>query len=166
MNYFWLDASALAKRYVREAGTPLINHLFNRLRVTSLVCLLESVGEVISVMVRCRNGKLISPAFFRKALSRFDKEVIHCNELEKVHPIDSRVAASWKIIEKHSINSTDAIILRCALDKAAELRAHGHDLVMVSSDSRLVRAAKAEGLITFNPETDDQQTLDSLINRP
>jgi len=28
----------------------------------------------------------------------------------------------------------------------------------------LIRAAKAEGLITFNSETDDQQTLDSLIN--
>ncbi|MCI0387876.1 MAG: hypothetical protein MOB07_03770 [Acidobacteria bacterium] len=37
-------------------------------------------------------------------------------------------------------------------------------LVLISSDLRLTRAAKAEGLITFNPETDDQQTLDSLIN--
>jgi predicted nucleic acid-binding protein len=74
------------------------------------------------------------------------------------------VTDSWELIEKHSINSTDALILKCALDKAVALRNVGDDLVLVSSDARLVRAAKAEGLPTFNPETDDQQTLDSLIN--
>ncbi len=74
------------------------------------------------------------------------------------------MAASWKLIRQHSINSTDALILKCALDKAAGLRVDGDDLVLVSSDLRLIRAAKAEGLLTFNPETDDQATLDALIN--
>ncbi len=27
MNYFWLDASALVKRYVAETGTPVVNYL-------------------------------------------------------------------------------------------------------------------------------------------
>lgn len=71
---------------------------------------------------------------------------------------------SWNLVEKHSINSTDAIILKCALDKAVSLRSAGDDLVLISSDARLVRAAKAEGLPTFNPETDDQAALDALIN--
>lgn len=164
MNHFWLDASALAKRYVREIGTPLVNHLFNQARAGSMVCWLESVGEVISVFVRGRNAGLISAAMFRQVSSRFDREIGYRNDVEKIRSKKPQVIASWKLIEKHSINSSDAIILKCALDKAAVLRADGDDLVLVSSDLRLIRATKAEGLITFNPETDDQQTLDSLIN--
>jgi predicted nucleic acid-binding protein len=159
-----MDASALAKRYVPEIGTPLINRLFGQVRVTSLVCLLHSVGETVSVFVRGRNGRLITAATFRKTLSRFDREVSHRSDFEKIHPTRSQVISSWKLIDKHSFNSTDAIILKCALDKAIELRAKGNDLVLVSSDSRLIRAAKAEGLLTFNPETEDQTTLDALIN--
>jgi hypothetical protein len=28
VRYFYIDASALAKRYAPEVGTPLLNHLF------------------------------------------------------------------------------------------------------------------------------------------
>jgi predicted nucleic acid-binding protein len=100
----------------------------------------------------------------RQILSDLHTEISDHVEVEKVSPTEPQVTDSWELIENRSINSTDAIILRCALDKAAELRANGHDLVLVSSDLRLIRAAKAEGLLAFNPETDDQQTLDSLIN--
>lgn len=164
MNYFWLDSSAMAKRYVPETGTPLINRLFSRVQADLLVCLLECVGEVISVFVRCRNGKVISATAFRQASSRFDSEIVHRGDFAKVYPTKLQMAASWKLIRQHSINSTDALILKCALDKAAGLRVDGDDLVLVSSDLRLIRAAKAEGLLTFNPETDDQATLDALIN--
>ncbi|MGH9751274.1 MAG: type II toxin-antitoxin system VapC family toxin [Blastocatellia bacterium] len=154
----------MAKRYVHEIGTPLVNHLFNQAQAASMVCLLESIGEVISVFVRGRNAKLISATMFRQVSLRFDREITYRNDVEKIRPKKLQVIDSWKLIEKHSINSSDAIILRCALYRAALLRAGGDDLILVSSDLRLIRAAKAEGLITFNPETDDQQTLDSLIN--
>jgi hypothetical protein len=36
-------------------------------------------------------------------------------------------------------------------------------LVLVSSDQRLLRAAQAEGLVTFNPEIQDQATLAALV---
>lgn len=163
MNRFWLDASAIAKRYVPETGSPLMNHLFSQIPATSLVCLLEGVGEVISILVRGRNRGTLPAVTFQQAMSRLDIEVIHNDDFEKYHPGSIEVAPSWKLIEKHSINSTDSIILKCALDRAAEIRTDGHDLVLVSADSRLVRAAKAEGLFTFNPETDSQSDLDALI---
>jgi hypothetical protein len=49
------------------------------------------------------------------------------------------------------------------LDLAAPYRASGDDLVLFSSDQRLLRAAQAEGLLTFNPETQVQTTLDTLL---
>ena len=63
MNFFWLDASALVKRYLVEIGTPLMNHLFTQVPPRRMVCLLEGVGEAISVLIRRRNGGGISVAF-------------------------------------------------------------------------------------------------------
>jgi hypothetical protein len=49
------------------------------------------------------------------------------------------------------------------MDIALHLRASGNDLVLVSSDKRLVHSAQAEGLVTFNPEGQDQATLAALV---
>ena len=63
------------------------------------------------------------------------------------------------LIETHSLNSVDAIVLRSALDMAVELRSTGDTLALVASDQRLLRAARTEGLHIFNPEIDSQQIL-------
>lgn len=41
---------------------------------------------------------------------------------------------------------------------------NGYNLVLVSSDKRLLRASQNEGLLTFDPETDSQAALDVLID--
>ena len=164
MNFFWLDASACVKRYIVEEGTPLINYFFRRVPLDDMFCLLEGVGEIISVIVRNRNRAEITTRAFNQAKQLLDDEIIHRKEVELVLPTENKVTASWKFIEKYSINSTDAILLQCALDAASELRTSGDNLVLVSSDHRLLNAAQNEGLLTFNPETDSQTTLDFFIN--
>ncbi|MDE0683951.1 MAG: hypothetical protein OXI63_13625 [Candidatus Poribacteria bacterium] len=67
------------------------------------------------------------------------------------------------LIETYSLNSVDAMVLRSALDVAAERRNIGDVLVLVASDQRLLRAAHAEGLQIFNPEQDSQQILTDWI---
>jgi len=164
MNFFWFDASALAKRYVHEKGTPLVNHLFDHTSPRLLICLLEGIGETVSILVRHRNQGTISNPVYHQVLSELRTEITDSPDVEKIYPTRLQVAISWNFIETHSINSTDSIILQCALDKAVELRDGGHELVLVSADSRLVRAAKAENLLTFNPESDTQAGLDLFIN--
>jgi hypothetical protein len=78
--------------------------------------------------------------------------------------ITSRIVpSSFPLIVTHSINSTDSLTLRSALGIAQKLRCAGNDLVLVASDQRLLRAAGAEGLSTFNPETQDQAALAALV---
>ena len=67
------------------------------------------------------------------------------------------------LIENHSLNSVDALVLHSALEIAAELGNTGDTLVLVASDQRLLRAARMEGLQIFNPELDSQQTLTNWI---
>ena len=58
------------------------------------------------------------------------------------------------LIETHSLNNVDALVLRAALDAAAERRERDAMLVLVASDRRLLRAAREEGRLVFNPEMD------------
>jgi len=163
MRYGFLDASGLAKRYTLEVGSNLIDHLWENVPPERLVCLLLGVGEVISILVRRKNGGQITPAVFAQAMSNLGAEVIQAADFRKFTPHDAQVAASWQFIEKHSVNSTDALVLQAALDYAVVLCRQGHELVLIAADQRLIRAAQAEGLMTFNPETDPQATLDTLL---
>ncbi len=169
MNYFWLDASAIIKHHISETGTPEMNHLFACVPLYQMFCLLEGVGEVISIFVRHKNNdkyRNITKTLFNQIKQQFENEFIHRNEVELVLPTKDQITDSWEFIEKHSLNSTDAIILQCALDQANELRIKGHRLILVSSDKRLIRAARSESMLTFNPETDSQTALDVFINSP
>ena len=166
MNFFWLDASAYAKRYVEEKGTQLVNYLFTRVPLERMICLFDGGGEVIFVFVRRRNEGKITTTHFNQLREHFETEFVDRDEVEQVFQTKEQMTDSWDIIEEHSLNSTDAILLKCALDRVNELRVDGDNLVLVSSDKRLLRAAQSEGLFTFNPETDSQAALDVLIDPP
>jgi predicted nucleic acid-binding protein len=59
MLFTYLDASALAKRYVPEPGTAVVNHLFVRIPRAQMIVLNVGLGEVVSILLRKRNaGKL------------------------------------------------------------------------------------------------------------
>ena len=69
MRMFYLDASALAKRYTPEAGTPLINHLFASVSPDRLYLFNVGMAEVLSLLVRKRNAGQVSAADFSQALA-------------------------------------------------------------------------------------------------
>jgi predicted nucleic acid-binding protein len=162
-RYFYLDASALAKRYTLETGTPVVNYLYARLTPNRFAVLSVGVAEVVSILVRKRNAKTIPVAAFSNAIVNFSAEIVNQRQLRKISATTTLASAALTLISQHSINATDAILLRSALDLAASLRARGDDLVLVASDGRLLRAAQAEGLIVFNPETQTTADLDLLL---
>jgi predicted nucleic acid-binding protein len=161
--FFYLDASATTKRYTREAGTPLVNSLFNRVPAARLHVLNVGIAEVVSVLVRKRNTSQLTPVRFGQALIELHAELVHSTSLNILETTNALVISALPLIETHSINGTDAIILRSALNLASSLRLGGEDLVLVASDQRLLRAAQAAGLKTFDPETQTQTDLDALL---
>ena len=164
MNYFWLDANAIAKRSGKEKGTPIINYFFTNISPERMICLCDSVDETFAVIVKYRYSGAITPSEFNQVIQKFEVEVINNPGVLKVNAtVDQKIAAR-KFIDNYSVSSTEAYSLRCALDTAEELKTAGDVLILVSSDKRLLRAARSEGLRLFNPETDSQTTLDVLIN--
>lgn len=161
--YFYLDASALAKRYASELGTSVINHLFSRTMPDRIFVLYLGIAEVASILVRKGNAKLFTAAITAQAFLDLEAEIIDQPLIQKLDVETNLVIAALKLIRKHSINATDATLLRSALDLADDLRASGDDLVLVASDHRLLRAAQMEDLLTFNPEKQTTADLDLLL---
>jgi predicted nucleic acid-binding protein len=164
VNYLYWDASALVKRCAPEIGTPLINYLFAHVVLDRMMCLVIGAGEVISIFVRKKNANLITDEAFSQALVDFRAEVINTAAFKLVSVGDALVVASYSLIEKYSLNATDALILRSVMDAAAVLRPAGDDVILVTSDLRLLHAAQGEGVTTFNPEVGLQAQLDVLVS--
>ena len=165
MYYFYFDASALAKRYTDEVGSDKIDFFFDNVPLERLLCLTLGAIEVFWICVRKRNDNRITSHQFERATTHLRHEVINNQSGFKTILVpDSLVWDSISLIETHSLNSVDAMVLRSALDTATELRSTDDRLVLVASDQRLLRAARTEGLQVFNPEIDSQQILTDWIN--
>ena len=162
-NSFYLDASALAKRYVPETGSPQVHAILDTVPGQRIYILNVSAGELVSILVRKRNAGSISAAYFGQAFVDFETEILHAADVRKQSVSNRLALASLPLIVAHSTNSTDALTLKSALALARKARTAGDNLVLVASDQRLLRAAQAEGLVTFNPETQDHATLAALL---
>jgi predicted nucleic acid-binding protein len=162
-NSFYFDASSLAKRYVPEKGSAQVHAILNAAPGNRIYLLNVGAGEVVSIFVRKRNAGIISAAYFGQALVDFETEIVRAADITKASISNRLAISSFPLIVAHSINSTDALILKSALAIARRLRAAGDELVLVASDQRLLRAAQAEGLAIFDPETQDQAALAALL---
>jgi len=162
-NSFYMDASALAKRYAPEKGVAQVNAILDTIPANRIHVLNIGAGEVMWILVRKRNAGVFSAAEFAQASADFTAEIVGATSVTKASVTSRLVTSSFPLIVAHSINSTDALVLKSALAIARRLRRAGGDLVLVASDQRLLRAAQAEGLTTFNPETQDQAALAALV---
>ncbi len=163
MNAFLFDGSALVKRYSNEPGTALVNHLFARAPRTRLSCLMLGAAEVAAALVRKRNQGILTPAEYLTAAGELKAEVLDPVDFSKVPSDNALILASMRFLDRHAINATDAVVLESALQLAVPTRPTGNDLVLVTCDRRLLRAAQAEGLRAFDPENQTQAELDALI---
>jgi predicted nucleic acid-binding protein len=161
--FTYFDASALGKRFAPELGTPVVDHLFCRVPTTRFVLLSVGLAEVASNLVRKRNGHRLSPATCAQAIIALRAEVGLLSPVRIVDADANLANQSFDLIDRYSVNSTDAILLRSALNLAVALRGAGDDLLLVSCDARLLKAAAAEGLTTFDPETQSTADLDALL---
>jgi predicted nucleic acid-binding protein len=161
--FAYVDASALVKRYTPEQGSPVIDHLFGRVSLGRMIVLSVGMAEVVSILARKRNRGAITPASYGRALRNFQRDVGTQSPVRIVGADGDLAERSFDFIDSHGVNSTDAILLRSALDIAARLRRRGDDLLLVTSDRRLLRTARAEGLAAFDPEQQSVADLDIIL---
>ena len=157
------DTSALIKHYVPERGNAMADRLFERIEVGQMCGVALTMGELVSVVVRQRNAGRLTAREAAATLIELDQGLLNHPEFRWIDRGAEDIRRSLSLISRHTINATDALVLRSALDADAVFRQAGDTLVLVASDARLVRAARAEGLTVFNPETDTEAQLDALL---
>ena len=144
MLYF-LDTSALVKRYRFENGTPTIDNIFSDENVEIIICAL-SISEVASALNKHLRKKEITPEDFRKTVERFYFDL----QIQKVSVLDIKEDDFFKannLIFEYNHTSSDAVILAAAL----ELREFEPIFVCADIRSGLLSAAIANHLSTLNP---------------
>ncbi len=159
MQWIYFDASTLIKRYSQESGTSLLNEAFHRVPLNRMTCSTLGILEIISILVRKRNDGRLNQALFEQAMIEFRAEVIDHQDFAATSVNDALLLSALDLIAKHNVNATDAVILRSALDLKNTLQTEGDELMLWTSDRRLVRAGRLEGMTVFDPE---QETVDRL----
>lgn len=134
----FLDASALVKRYLSEAGSSTIAALFRR-KARIAVAGVTAVEVAAALQRRARAGDLTAADARRHAQQlRVDQETMLVIE---VRGVVLELAAG--LVAAHPLRAYDAIQLASALRLR---RTSGVALRFACADTQLNRAAKAEGL--------------------
>jgi len=149
MALFYLDTSALVKRYRSEQGSDFLAELLDNPPANDRFYLsFLSVLELTSGLLRLAKAGQISDELAREALSTYRSDL---RELLRLWPLGENIFVSAiDVVEQHRIRSADAIHLATVL--AVSQAEPETELVLVSSDRELVQATQDAGLTVVNPE--------------
>ncbi len=145
MPAYFLDTSAIVKRYVQETGTSWIRNLAAPASGHFLYVARIADVEVAAALARRRQQASLSPAEAAAALSQFRQDLAQdYRVLEISIPLLRRAA---RIADMHVLRAYDAVQLAASL----EVRSQVPRLVLISADADLNSAALAEGLPVEDP---------------
>jgi predicted nucleic acid-binding protein len=135
MRYF--DASALAKRYVREPDSLKIRRWLSS--DVPATCRLTSV-EIVSALLRRSREGVLADDDLQRALAAIDPDLTAMLVVELTPMVVTR---AHDLLRRHPLRAGDAIQLASCLYLQDEL---GEETVFVVFDDRLSAAARREGL--------------------
>ena len=154
MTVFYLDTSAIVKRYRTEKGTELIDRLFKEIETSKhrLATSFLPVLEFVSALRRLVKAKEISQEIFIDSLARF---VADLETYFAISPVDdTTISKSIFLIIKHAIKTADSIHLASAIELREVLRKSEERLIFVGDDEELCTTALNEGTDVINPRED------------
>lgn len=134
---FFFDSSAIAKRYIKENGSELVDQLF--LEADSIVVSSICLPEIMSALARRRREKKLSTAQYNQC-KRSAIEDFSTFEVCQLSP--DVIRRSIILLENAELRTLDALQLACAIETK--------ESVFVSSDKRQNAAAEQFSL-KINP---------------
>jgi uncharacterized protein len=149
LSDYFVDTSALAKKYISEVGTKWVRSWAKGSTGNAIVIAELTSLEMFSVFARREYDKQITPFSANRLRNTF---LNHLNDEYLIIPVDTPIwLQSRDLITRyaaHRLRSLDAIQLACALDARKVL---SQAIMFVSADPHLLSAATAEGFAVDNP---------------
>ena len=149
MDYF-VDSSALVKRYVHETGSVWLSGLVAQAAGNDIYIARITTVEVIAALTRRTRGGTIATADASAACLLFRNDLSH--DYEIVEMTATLLNRAMTLAETHGLRGYDAVQLAAVCEVNAFCAAHGlPPLTLVSADSELNTAAPGEGLPVDDP---------------
>lgn len=151
VNCFFLDTSAILKRYRSEIGSAWVDALTDpkagHILILSEITLAETAAA-LAAMHRASSG--ISRKERDDALNLF---LAHCNtQYDLIALTRSTIDQAVKLTQNYKLRGCDSLQLASGLAaNNARLAAGEKPLTFVAADNDLLAAANAAGLATENP---------------
>lgn len=159
MSVFYMDTSAIAKRYISEIGSSWIQALVDQTAGHQIVfCDLTPV-EFASILARQQREKRVTLADVARLEG--DYQFHHSHEYWVSHLDGTILTLARQLLLRQTLRTLDAIHLACALETAQSAQL---SLTFVSSDKHLLAASVNEGLSTDDPLVSPLIATPSRIN--
>jgi len=150
MGIYFIDSSALVKRYINEVGSTWILGLFTpTLNNEIFIAAITSV-EIVAAITRAERGKRISTSDALMVRAQFKNELQI--EYQVIEITENIIMAGMMLAETYGLRGYDAIQLSVGYTVNTLCISSGlAPIVFVSADNELNVAASNEGLIVENP---------------
>jgi uncharacterized protein len=150
MTLYFLDSSALLKRYVTKIGTNWVSSLTATGSGHSLVIAHITLAELVSGIMRRKREGLLTAADAHAIRILIDH---HAQQEYVVLASTAQIIYQAEdLLEAHPLRAYDAVQLASALGiHHRTIQTGSPPLVFVSADQRLLTVAALEGLQTDDP---------------
>jgi predicted nucleic acid-binding protein len=147
---YFVDSSALVKRYVQEVGTRWVRNLTRRNTPNDIYLARITAVEVTSAVARRRAGGTVTPPRASSMLFRFRKHLSGRYLVVEITP--ALLDDAMRLANAHELRAYDAVQLAVALDLSQRNQDAGFGpMTLVSADRALNDAATAEGMAVEDP---------------
>ena len=150
MALYYLDASALVKRYVAEAGSPFVTRLTDP--SASNEVWIASIGtvELMAALYRRVNTGMLTPSSAWSAEQAFRGDLHRIFDSIDLNP--SILARGMGLAKLHLLRAYDAVQLATAIELQIQRRNLNLALpIFLCADQALNQGALAEGLLVDDP---------------
>ena len=150
MKCYYLDASAMVKRYVNEQGSEWMRATMDSEEETLLFTSRMTIVEVISAFSRRVRGGTLTLQDFVSARDMFRSDCL--DDYQVMPPSMAVVDQACALLERYPLRAYDATHLATAISAQEFLTGKEYSPVtFLSADDDLNDAAKAEDLTVDNP---------------
>jgi uncharacterized protein len=147
---YFLDSSALVKRYAQETGSAWVELLTDPQAGHHLYLARITAVEVVAAVARRQRGGALSAVDAAAALADFAADLVH--QYRQVDITSRLITQAIQLAKMYALRGYDAIQLAAVLTVHVAREAQGLSrLTLVSADHELNAAAVAEGLLVDDP---------------
>jgi len=164
VNLFYLDTSALLKRYKLESGSETMDELFSHSHFPAkrLLTTVFTILEVSSACERLFRVGIISQTSYGKLMKAFSADTDRSIHFLSVD--DDIILSASEISQKYFLRTGDAIQLASLVRARESVSGYDIEIVFLASDNALCRSATQEGFTVLNPVEISKNELNQYLS--